>query len=171
MKKIYVGMSSPTGKFEPFAWLIKIVESRPYDHAYIRIQEPVENEYVIFQASKEMVNLYNKDIWQSLNTPLKEYEIDITDDQYAVLWNFIFANLGIPYSLLEDFGILLMKIFGLTKNIFDNGMSAEFCSELCANVCKILGIQIEEQSSSIDPSMLDSILSAKGFTCSINPKF
>jgi hypothetical protein len=171
MRKIFIGFSSPTGKFEPFAWLIKWVESRPYDHAYIRLQEPINNEYFIFQASKEMVNAYNKDIWQSLNASYKEYEIDITDEQYAALWLFIFANLGVPYSLLEDFGILLMKIFKLSKNPFDNGMSAEFCSELCANVCKLIGIDISEESSSIDPSALDALLSTRGFVCTPSPKF
>lgn len=171
MKKIYIGFSSPTAKFAPFASLIKWVESRPYDHVYIRLQEPMDSEYVIFQASKEMVNLFNKDIFQANNDSYKEYEIDISDDQYASLWRFVKKNLGIPYSLKEDFGILLMKIFKLEENPYDNGMSASFCSELAVEVCKMLGIHIAEQSSSIDPTLLDSILADNKFACVSSPKF
>ncbi len=55
MKTLYIGFSAPSGKFEPFAWIIQWVESRPYDHVYIRFPEPATNEYMIFQASKQMV--------------------------------------------------------------------------------------------------------------------
>ena len=171
MGKIYIGFSSPTAKFAPFAELIKWVEARPYDHVYIRLQEPMDAEYMIFQASKEMVNLYNKDIFQSCNFSHKEYELSITDAQHVLLWRFVKSNLGIPYSLKEDFGILLMKIFKLRKNPFDNGMSASFCSELGADVCKLLEIDISEESSSIDPTLLDSILSDKKLPCVDSPKF
>ena len=171
MKKIFIGFSYPTGNFEPFAFLIKWVESRPYDHCYIRFPEPMNNDYLIFQASKEMVNIYNKDIWQSSNSPCKEYEIDINDEIYRDLWNFVKDNLGIPYSLKEDFGILLMKIFKLESNPYDNGKSAQFCSELGANVCKILKLPIQEESSAIDPSLLDSILSNLSLPLTVKPKF
>lgn len=163
MKTIYIGFSKPIeGKFSPFAKLIQWVEARPYDHVYIRFPEPVDNEYLIFQASKEMVNLYNLNIFSSMNDSIKEYMIVCTDEQYMALWSFIKKSLGIPYSLKEDFGILLMKIFKLKHNPYDSGMSAQFCSKLGAMVCQILGIEIPDNPSVVDPSLLDSILSQKG---------
>jgi hypothetical protein len=162
LKTIYIGFSKPApGRFVPFAWIIQKVESRAYDHVYIRFPEPM-GDYLVFQASKEMVNLYNMSIFSSLNVPVKEYEIDITPDQYDKLWIFIKSNLGIPYSLLEDFGILIMKVFKLKKQPFEQGLSAEFCSKLGANVCLLLGIPITVDPSTIDPSLLDSILSQRG---------
>lgn len=168
--KIYIGFSKPVSSFTPFAWIIQRVISRPYDHVYIRFPEPMTNQYMIFQASKEMVNLYNAQIFQSINTPIKEYEIDISNDQYKALWSFIKANLGIPYSLLEDFGILLMKIFKI-KQPFNEGLSAEFCSKLGANVCILLGLPITDNPNSIDPSKLDTILSQIPLNVSMNPRF
>ncbi len=169
--KIYIGLSQPTGKFAPFADLIKWVEARPYDHCYVRLQEPMNAQYVIFQASKSQVNVYNKDIWQKSNAPFKEYEIEITEDQYKVLWTFVIKNLGIPYSLKEDFGILLMKIFKLKTNPFDAGMSVAFCSQLGATVCKNLGIDIPYEASSVDPSLLDQLLINAKLPMIMFPKF
>jgi hypothetical protein len=168
--KIYVGFAGPNGGFVPLAWIIQAVLKRKYDHVYIRFQEP-EGEWMIFQASGFAVNMYNTGIWKGGNTSIKEYEIDITSEQWFALWNFVKYNLGVPYSLKEDFGILLMKCFWLKKNPFDAGMSAEICSQLGANVCKMLGLPIPEDSSSIDPSKLDSILSQKSLPCNNNPNF
>lgn len=159
MKTIYIGFSKPKSRFAVFATLIKWVESRPYDHAYVRFPEPMDGEYMIFQASKEMVNLYSADIFASINDSIKEYTITCTDEQYVELWNYIKKSVGLPYSLKEDFGILLMKIFKLKKNPYGTGGSAQFCSELAARVCKILAINIPNDPDTIDPTLLDSILS------------
>ena len=169
--KIYIGFSEPTGKFVPFATLIKWVEARPFDHCYIRVQEPMNKEYVIFQASKAMINVYNKDIWQSYNSSYREYEVEISQEQYEKVWKFVVKNLGIPYSLKEDFGILLMKIFKIKNNIFDAGMSASFCSKLGAIICKEIGIEIKENASIVDPSLLESLLSKEKLVVIEKPLF
>ena len=168
--KIYIGFSIPTS-VNPFAALIKWVEARPYDHVYVRLPDPMDGEYLIFQASNLQVNLYNKDIFQQAHKSLKEYEIDITDEQYKVLWTFVKSMLGVPYSLKEDFGILLMKIFRLASQPFNDGTKAEFCSKLAAQVCAILGIKLPEDAGAIDPSGLDSILATANLPCVNNPTF
>lgn len=164
MKLIYIGFSKPTPGFKPFAWIIQKIESRSYDHVYIRFPEP-SGEYLIFQASKSIVNLYNERIFLAANVQIKEYAIECTEEQYLALWSFIKANLGIPYSLIEDFGILLMKVFKLKKQPFNRGMSAQFCSKLGAIVCELLGINIDNEPSTIDPSLLDYILSQTTLKC------
>jgi hypothetical protein len=169
--KLYIGFSRPTGKFVPFAWLIQWVEARPYDHVYIRIQEPANGTWMVFQASSTMVNLCSAAMFLSKNQSLKEYEIEITPEQHSLAWAFINQNLGVPYSLLEDFGILLMKIFHLKNQPFNQGMAAEFCSKLGANVCLTLSIPIPEDASQIDPSALDAILGNLRLTSSENPSF
>lgn len=172
MITVYIGFSSPTTWFQPFADLIRWIEARPYDHVYIRFQEPATKQWIVFQASKEMVNIYNKDIFQQQNTTIKEYEISINLQEYSSLWLFVLQNLGIPYSLLEDFGIVLMKIFKLKAQPFNQGLSAEFCSKLGANVCELLQIYLDGiDPSSIDPSGLDSLLASKKLVCINNPTF
>jgi len=168
--KIYIGFSCPTGKFEPFAWLIKKVEARPYDHCYVRFQEP-SGQWMIFQASKEMVNMYSILNWVAANQSLKEYEIDVTQDQSNALWSqYILPSLGIPYSLMEDLGILIMKVCKWVKNNpFAKGMSAAFCSENAARVCGFLGLKIPDDADNIDPTELDSILGSLGLPCVLNP--
>lgn len=161
MKTIYIGFSRPKSN-TPFSKVIQWVESRPYDHVYIRFPEPMESEYMIFQASKEMVNLYNTDIFYSINISIKEYVINCTDEQYITLWKHIKKSVGIPYSLKEDFGILLMKIFKLKTNPFSSGRSAEFCSEEGVRVSSILGITMPNNPDTVDPTLLDSILSKAG---------
>lgn len=166
--KIYIGFSKPSGKFVPFAWLIKWVEARPYDHAYVRFQEP-KGDWMIFQASKEIVNIYNVPLWLQSNVSLKEYEIEVTEAQSDALWKFIKKGLGTPYSLSEDFGILLMKIFKLKNNPLSKGMSAAFCSEEAARICELLGIDVGDSPDNIDPSGLDAILSTKNLPCVLDP--
>jgi len=169
--KVYIGFSKPTSSFPVFAWLIQWVEARPYDHCYIRFQEPVDKEYMIYQASKEQVNIFQKDIFSASNESIKEYEIDVTDAQFLLLWRHIKSSLGIPYSLKEDFGILLMKIFKLKNNPLAGGGSADFCSKEAAVVCNLLGIDVGQSPDNIDPSLMDSILSKKGLPCVESPKF
>lgn len=163
--KIYIGFSSPTTRFPIFGWFIQWVLKRPYDHAYVRFNDPFLKKSMVFQASKEMVNLYNYNTFLEYNKPVKEYLIECDDIQYKILWDYITDSLGIPYSLKIDFGILLMKIFKFKNNPFGNNPNEEICSELAARVCSILGITIPEEFSSVDPSRLDQILTNNKCAC------
>jgi len=168
--KIYIGFSKPS-EFSAFASLIEFVESRGYDHVYVRVQEPISNRWMIFQASGLAVNLISAQNFIHTKVSLKEYEIECTDAQYKAVWDFINTSLGLPYSLIEDLGILLMKIFRLKNQPFNKGMSAWFCSKLGAQICEILGIVIPEDVADIDPSALDLILGNLKFPCVLNPQF
>jgi hypothetical protein len=168
--KIYIGFSIPIN-FSIFASLIKWVDARPYDHTYIRLPDPMGQGYLIFQSSSLQVNLYNSAIFQGKYKSLKEYELNITDAQYKELWSFVVSMLGVPYNLKGVFGILLMKIFHLSKQPFNKDHREEFCSELAARVCQMLGIDISEDPSAIDPSALDKILSNTNLNCIDNPNF
>jgi hypothetical protein len=163
--KIYIGFSKPTTRLPLFGWLIQAIIKRPYDHAYVRFNDPLLKKSMVFQASKEMVNLYNYHTFLEYNKPVKEYLVECNDVHYKILWDYITDSLGIPYSLKIDFGILLMKIFRLKDNPFGDNPNEEVCSELAARVCAILGIVIAEQFSDIDPAALDQILSNNKNAC------
>lgn len=167
---IYIGFSAPN-KWEPFSALIQSIESRKYDHVYVRIQDSVTQDWMVFQASSLAVNMVSTATFQVKNVSFKEYALECTDAQYKMLWTFIDSELGVPYSLLEDFGILLMKIFKLKKQPFMAGNTAEFCSKLGATVCQMMGLEIAEDVGAIDPSGLDTILGNLKLPCVENPKF
>lgn len=156
--KIYIGFSSPTSKFVPFAWAIQAIEKRPYDHAYIRMQEPMNDEWMIFQASKQMVNMYHLSWFLKSNEVIKEYEIDCTDLQYKELWAFAMKTLGTPYSIKQVLAIFLRKLFHFSPKAID-GEAGEVCSELAARVAVIMGLIIDEEFDFITPSDLDYFLS------------
>ena len=79
--------------------------------------------------------------------------------------------LGVPYSLKEVWGLLLMKIFHLSKQPFDDGLKQAFCSELAAAVFELLNVPMSEGLSSIDPSALDIKLDSLDFLVNLNPQF
>ena len=166
--KIYIGFSRPTAKFAPFAWAIQAIEKRPYDHAYVRMQEPKNNQWMIFQASKTMVNMFSIPWFLHANIVIKEYEIECSSEHYAKLWKFAMDNLGVPYSTKQIIGIFLRKIFHI-KQILPDGTSGEVCSELAARVCKIMDIPITEDLDSITPSDLDELLSSFSIPCVLTP--
>lgn len=164
--KIYIGFSKPTSKFPIFGWIIQWVERRPYDHAYVRLVEPMNQDQMILQASKEMVNMYSVANFLSGNLPLKEYEFECDDAHYRDLWKFAMQKLGIKYGLLMTFGILLKKIFGV-KQPFNS--EEEFCSKLAAQVCLQFNVPIDESVNEVTPSDLDQILQENQVTCVNNP--
>lgn len=165
---IRIGFSSPTTKFVPFAWAVQAIEKRPYDHVYVRIQEPLNGQWMIFQASKEMVNMYSISWFLNSNEVIKEYEIPCTNDQYKDLWQFAMDNLGVPYSTKQIIGILFRKLFRMNQ-IFPNGTSGEICAELAARVCIMLGFTPKEDLDIITPSDLDYFLESCGVICILNP--
>jgi len=114
---------------------------------------------MVFEASKEMVNLYSYEVFLQSNSTVKEYIINTDQSHYSDLWIYIIQSLGIPYSLKIAAGILLMKIFPFKSNPFGNSPNEEVCSELASRVCAILGVPVPLDYSSIDPSALDQLLS------------
>lgn len=166
--KIYIGLSGPTSKFAPFAWAIKAVEKRPYDHVYVRFQEPMNNQWMIFQASKAMVNMFSVPWFLHSNEIIKEYEIECTEDQHRELWQFAMNNLGVPYSVKQIIGIFLRKLFHV-KQAFPDGAAAEVCAELVARACIMLGMNPAEDPDVITPSDIDEFLGSLSLPCVLNP--
>lgn len=165
--KIYIGFSKPTTRFPIFGWIIQWVLRRPYDHVYIRFQEPMDNTFMIFQASKMMTNMYSIDNFLKENLPIKEYELECTNEVYKELWRFAMVKLGVRYSVLQTFGILLTKIFKNLKQPFHT--EDEFCSKLVAQACVLLGITIPENADDVDPSDMDQLLNDNLVRCQLNP--
>lgn len=133
--KIIFGFSRPQKEL-PLSVLIRQVEKRLFSHAYMRLMDPIGLE-VVFQASGLAVNLMSLTNFKAMEIIVEEYELEITDDQYQELWTYIISRLGVSYSILQLFSLLLYKLIGV--KVYDNGETGEICSELAARTCTFLG--------------------------------
>ena len=135
MNKIIIGFSRPNGWFEPFSYLIRLVQGwSPYSHAYVRFYLESSNQWIVLQASGLKVNMITWENFQKIEIIVKEFEISMTSEKHARFLRWAFLKLGIPYGVLPVIGIgivLFLKMLGITvKNPFPRGQSELFCSEL-----------------------------------------
>lgn len=137
MNKVVIGFSKPL-KFKPFAELIKLAFGTPYDHVYIKFQSNFFSRDLIYQASKLMVNFMGIKTFLEENIIIKEFEIELSDEQMQALIGFSIDNACKPYGMLEALGlgiVRLCEIFGKKiKNPYGGGTQNYVCSVLAAYV-------------------------------------
>jgi hypothetical protein len=133
MKKIIIGFSKPN-KWKPFAELIKGMLNTNYDHVYIKFHSSSCDRDIIYQASKLMVNFVGVFVFESENIIIKEFEIDISNENYTKLMQFVIDNAGKPYSFKEIIGLTwvnINRLFGRrVENPYKEGNSAYVCSTI-----------------------------------------
>lgn len=143
MRKVIVGFSSHPGVFST---LIKFVTNSKVSHTYIRIPIPEYNESMIFQASGLVVNYTNYKVFLEKSKVIEEYEIEVSDDVFALGEMLRVMEMGKPYSMKEVFGLLwVLAMRGLSvrvKNPFRDGSHSYICVEL-AMMCVGLGSDSE----------------------------
>ena len=130
MRKIVIGFSRPKGWFKPFSWAIRLVEKTPYSHVYIRAHSDALDVDLIYQASGAQVNFMGIQHFHDHAKTLYEFEFEISDEKYKQFMQWAIINSGADYSIKQPLGILLIKLFNLKRNPFDNGRCAWVCSEL-----------------------------------------
>ena len=123
-------------------------------HTYIRL-----NSTDVFQASGLSVNEQIYEYFVTYETVVKEFQIQISDEQFAAGEAFRIASLGKPYSMKEVFGfgwVMLMKALGKkVANPGKDGDHAYVCSKL---VCLYAGIN--DAAENITPEDLYETLSS-----------
>lgn len=137
MKSIIVGFSRPK-KWKPFARLIMIAYKITYDHVYVKFHSNTYLRDIIYQASKMMVNFVGTSVFESENIIVKEFSIQISDENYVALMQFAIDNAGKPYSLKEILGLGLVQLcslFGkIIENPFKEGTNEYVCSILASYI-------------------------------------
>lgn len=116
MRRIIVGFSRPK-KWKPFAQLIMAVDGTNYDHVYIKLHSDTYQRDIIYQASGLQVNFMSTSVFTSENIVVKEFYVDVSDENYVKMMQFCIDNAGKPYSVKEILGfgwIKLAKVFGKT---------------------------------------------------------
>ena len=154
---ITIAFSSAKNRLALFGRLIEAVEKRPFSHALVIYKDPILNIDMVFQASHGLVNQCTLDQFLKKNDIQISYTLVATKDQFETFYSFMIQMLGVKYGWLEILGIGFKKLLHL-ESPFKDGLVTVICSELCAQVCTILGLNMPESIDTITPSNLNEIL-------------
>lgn len=163
METIKVGFSKPN-KFKLFAWSIMVGFNIPYSHVYVRYYSNKYERFVIYQASHSMVNFMSPVIFESDNLVVKEFSIDMTDENRTKMIQFAMDNSGKSYGVKQALGMAIVRIcelFGKTiKNPFKDEGSTYVCSELGGYILKnFTDIKVDKDLDDVTPKDLYELLS------------
>ena len=162
MRKVIIGFSKTKKKLGIFSWIIRKIECTNYSHTYLKFTNS-RGKGLVYQASHTMVNFMGEKIFLEQSEPIKEYEIELTDEQYAEMIDFCIDRAGIPYAAMENLGIgiaRLLEIVGIKiHNIFGIKRSAYKCSEIVAEFLEnILKVDIPEDLDMVSPKQVHSVV-------------
>lgn len=165
MKRIIVGFSRPK-KWKPFAQLIMAVEKTNYDHVYVRLHSDTYQRDIVYQASGLQVNFMSTSVFADNNVVVKEFYVDVSDDNYIKMMQFCIDSAGKPYSLKEIFGfgwVKLNKLIGRkVGNPFDDGTNAFVCSILADYILEnFTETKVEGEFKDADPIAIYQALDGK----------
>lgn len=165
MKSIIVGFSKPK-TWKPFAWVIMKAYGTPYDHVYVKFHSDSFDRDLIYQASGTMINFMSPDVFESNNFVLKEFTINVSDDDMKKTIQFAIDNAGKPYSMKEVLGLAVVRIaeiFGKKiKNPWADGTAGYVCCILVAYILQnIDDVEIASDVFSISPKELYEFLMAR----------
>lgn len=148
MSSITIGFSRPK-TWKPFAWLIMKAYRTNYDHVYIKFHSNTYDRDIIYQASSVMVNFMSPVVFQQNNIVVKEFQVDVPDENYAKLMQFCIDNAGKPYSLKEVLGFACVIIAGW----FGKKISNPLKSGTEEYVCSVLaGYILDNFTKTVTPS-------------------
>lgn len=141
MKTVYVGFSTNQ---KPLARLIRWATRSGVSHVYFRVPtHTITGRSWIFQASGLQVNLEGDKRFASHARTVREFEIELTEDQFNELELYMLDSAGKPYSVCQLLGmcwVLLGKTFGQKlKNPCADGSKSYICVELVARILRIPG--------------------------------
>lgn len=119
MKTIKVGFSR-SKNFNIADYVIRKNQKTEFSHTYILLANSQ-----VFEANGQGVILSNYDHWKKTHVVIFEFELEISEERYQELINFVNKHLGTSYGYLQ-----LLWIFLGIDSWFDNGSKYFICSEL-----------------------------------------
>lgn len=153
MKTVTIGFSHSNNLFSK---LIMAVTRSNISHTYIRLTPDT-----VYQASGLSVNEQVYEYLLTYETVIKEFQVSVTDEQFAAGEAFRIASLGKPYSMKEVLGfgwVMFMKTFFNKKvaNPGKDGDHAYVCSKI---VCLYAGMPDTDEN--LTPEDIYSLLNNK----------
>lgn len=163
MTQIIIGFSKPK-KLKVFAWAIMKGYRTPYSHVYIKFWSEKFQRNLIYQASHTMVNFMGNSIWNEENQVVREFNLDITEDNRTKMIQFAMDSVGKAYGIKNACGLAwvrICEIFGKkVKNPFSDGGKTYVCCELVAHVIKeYASVDLHDDLDDINPKEIYEILS------------
>lgn len=162
MQTVTVGFSKPK-KWKPFAALIMWGYDIPYDHVYIKFHSSFYDRDVIYQASGTMVNFMSPVLFESVNQVVKEFTLQITDENMIKMVQFAMDNAGKPYGIKQCLGLAIVRIaqlFGKSiQNPFKDDGETYVCCEMAEDIVNdFTSVKIAQSADNITPkSMYDAL--------------
>lgn len=155
MKKIIIGFSRPN-TFKLFAWTIMKGYGTPYSHVYVKIHSSKYERDLYYQASGLAVNFMSQIYFKEHNEVVKEFEVEIADDQLNELMKFAIDTCGAPYGIKQVFWMAYIRIgeiLGKKWSAPDSDKTHTFvCSELASYILeKFAGITLPRLPDDMTP--------------------
>lgn len=158
MKTIIIGFSRAKSPYKLFSRAIQWAQSTPFSHVYTRFSWPAAGADLIYQASHTSVNFESYEHFKTHALTVAEFTFNVQDENWHKVASFMLSELDKPYSIAEIIG-LFIRIIGFklglqVPNPFVNGPAAYVCSELGADILKILKPESNLESEQIGPKEL-----------------
>lgn len=149
MEIVYIGFTRPKSWFNPFSWLIRLVECTSYSHVYIRFS--IEDKNVVFQASGLLVNFIQWENFLKKESLIKEFKLEILDESRKKLIDYAFNELGTPYSIKEILGLVIVLIYRLFNKKITNPFADQEKSFFCSELAECVIANFVDSSINLDP--------------------
>lgn len=132
MRKMIIGFSTPK-KFKISSAFIRLFEGTEFSHVYVAMVPSLNSKLPftkVFQASYGDVNCLTYANFKSKNKIFYEKAIDIEDDIYFEVANWLWSQLQKPYAFFQLLGI------ALDASIGKQGDESYICTELVARILR-----------------------------------
>jgi hypothetical protein len=164
MDYVTIGFSRPRGGFQPFSWLIRLVDKTPYSHTYICFHSDMYDRDLVYQASSLQVNFEGWALFNSTDLTVKEFILPVSPSTKTKIIQFAIDRAGIPYGWKEILGIGIVKFVALfgkrIANPFKSGDTTYICSKLVSEILiDYLGDNIRGDLESLTPKDVYKYLS------------
>lgn len=142
--------------------VLQIHMKTDYSHVYARWYLSSQEREIVYQASHGMVHYCSLERFTSNNVIVKEFVLDITDEQFKKFSRKCIDLAGEKYSKLELLQIWLSDVSGDKLHFKDQ--KGYICSELMCELLTDLGIQFNKPKHLVKPEDIVQALEIYGTT-------